>query len=124
MNIREAMLKAADHIEQQPQSYNFRSVESPACGAPGCMWGWVGHYLGVKKKRAEAYSSSVTEAVGHHWSNIANFGDRHGLDPRRCAADAAKTLRLFADAEFPAEAPKPRGIPDSVRAIFDVKEVA
>ena len=50
MNIRDAILKAADHIERNPGEFNFQSVfipSAPGCGTPGCALGWIGHFAGV-----------------------------------------------------------------------------
>ena len=41
MNIRTAMYKAADSIEQNPHLFDFGSVELPDCDTPGCALGWV-----------------------------------------------------------------------------------
>lgn len=43
MNIREAILRAADHIERYPEEFNFNlmGVPEPHCGFPGCAIGWI-----------------------------------------------------------------------------------
>lgn len=50
MNIRQAILKSADHIEQRPTEFDYDSVdipESPGCGTPACAIGWIAHFLEV-----------------------------------------------------------------------------
>ena len=47
-DIRQAILKAANHIEANPGLFDFQSLEVPGCGTPGCIVGWVGHFMGVE----------------------------------------------------------------------------
>lgn len=47
MNIYNAIMKAADHIEMKPYLYDFMHTTVPDCGTPGCMLGWIGHFAGV-----------------------------------------------------------------------------
>ena len=47
MNIYSAAMKAADHIERNPGLFSFMEVGVPECGTPGCMVGWVAHFMGV-----------------------------------------------------------------------------
>lgn len=55
MNIYQAILKAANHIERNPGAFNFSSVHIPnGCGTPGCALGWIGHFAGVTH---QVYSS-------------------------------------------------------------------
>ena len=56
MNIRTAILKAADSIEQNPDIYNWSNVQVPPCGTPGGMLGLIGAFRGMdcgKKRRAD-----------------------------------------------------------------------
>lgn len=49
ITIRDAILKAADHIEQNPKDFNFGTVTVPhTCGSPGCALGWIHHFAGIK----------------------------------------------------------------------------
>jgi hypothetical protein len=45
--VNAAMLKAADQIEQHPESYRFSSYEKPDANTQGCVLGWTGHFLGL-----------------------------------------------------------------------------
>ena len=44
---REAILKAAAHIEQYPESYDFMRVCTPGPGERACLIGWIGHFMGM-----------------------------------------------------------------------------
>lgn len=119
MNIRQAILKAADHIECKPESYNFGSCSVPAlCGSPGCMLGWIGHFAGAP----------VDSSIGHAALNFLGVSSTEFYARIRsvsidgyCAylpADhVAHALRAYADKYHPAESP---AIPESVRAIFEM----
>jgi hypothetical protein len=125
MNIRQAVLKAADHIERNPHLYEFYRNEVPECGTPGCMLGWIGHFLGVKGSvgyevcpamglgegqdgfiRNGIHELAVEESKRtNQWANYA--GD---------AKTAARLMRLWVDRHHPAESRAL--IPESVRRIF------
>lgn len=115
MNIRQAILKAADSIEQMPRSYDFWSGYVHGCGTPMCMFGWIGHHLGMEHGTT---NWRVAETIGlastgdlYRWTRDRGFD--HGY-PK----GAANGLRAFADARFPAA--KHIELPTSVRAIFDM----
>jgi hypothetical protein len=133
MNIRQAILRAADHIESTPKEFNFQSVyipDGPGCGTPGCALGWIGHFAGYDEQRAVAESgdSATVLYIGRkvlgvkcegHMLNRNEFyarmdtlagGWQHG------AVACARGLRLYADKYHPAESRAL--IPASVRAIF------
>lgn len=48
MNVYDAIMRAADHIEQNPSLFYFHSVRIPECGTPGCALGWIGHFMGLE----------------------------------------------------------------------------
>lgn len=51
MNIYDAIMKAADHIERNPSEFRFlRSAvpSAPFCGSPGCALGWIGVFSASK----------------------------------------------------------------------------
>lgn len=49
MNIHTALLKAADHIQLNPQLFDFDIASVPSdCGSPGCALGWVNFFLGIR----------------------------------------------------------------------------
>ena len=122
MNIRTAILKAADSIEQNPKLYEFDSRTVPPCGSPGCLFGWIGFHMGLK---VDTLNWTVAEAMGLTGtpSLYAFMNNVVGLDYVFNAATAAKGLRLYANKYRPTEA-KPTGIPDWCRQIFVVEEAA
>jgi hypothetical protein len=46
-DIYAAVMKAADHIERNPQLFDFMRSTTPECGTPGCVLGWVAHFMGA-----------------------------------------------------------------------------
>jgi len=91
----EAIMKAANQIEKHPETYSFSSSEGADCGTPGCMWGWVGFFLGIEK--CDSYMAKVSDVVGHGWEVPFHLGADVGLLAGLSAEDAAKCLRLYAE---------------------------
>lgn len=101
MNVREAILKAADHIEREPESFDYQSNCKPGCGTPGCFWGWIGFYGGVQRVKGESYLHRVNAFVGHNWTVMTDIANSRGQfigDPKA----APGLLREFADKYHPA----------------------
>ena len=114
MNIREAILKAADHIEHNPGRFQFNSVFVPNdCGSPGCAIGWIGRFAGAEQ-------GSMIEILHRHDKPSAvellglrsqeDFYDRMRelalVAPapwQYDAAQCAKALRIYADTYHPAQ---------------------
>lgn len=49
MNIYDAIMVAADHIERHPEEFEYGCVQVPdypGCGAPGCALGWIARFAG------------------------------------------------------------------------------
>lgn len=117
MNIRDAILATAALFESKPSVYNFQSNDAPSCDSPGCMMGWIGHFLGVPVKKYGVYLVDVADVAGFSYGCIgdvvrAEISRRmpiHGYDAHSRflhtyqvdAMAAASALRLFADARFP-----------------------
>lgn len=127
MNIRQAILKAADQIESNPHLFNFSKLTIPS-GTPGCALGWIGYYLGRENGEAIGCFSNVvgTELEALGVTSQCQFYDRmSALVPlpdtlrgwRDDASLCAKGLRLYADQYHPEQRAL---IPSSVRAIFDM----
>jgi hypothetical protein len=120
MTIYEAIMAAAEFIEQHPAQYDycfFTSVPENESGK-GCMMAWTGYFLGY----AAGTSSEIVQArlgmtrgvPGHQ------MGWRPSLPLFTYAAGGAALLRDFASRHFP----EPRtftGLPDSIRQIFEVE---
>jgi len=122
MNIREAILEAADSIEQYPELFYFGSIANPDfdCGTPGCALGWIAFHCGITKGIAIDRFSEVTTLLGFGPDNDDQFYDRMTdihCNWRNDAPDCASALRKYADKYHPKSA-----IPASVLAIFEVTE--
>lgn len=128
MNIREAILKAADVIDQRPEEFNFGNmVPDPACGSPGCALGWIAFLADearfAKPRGKSAYREWISSELfawmgvdeGEFYDRMDEFDDRWINSAKQCAA----AMRLYADKYHPAPS---LGIPESVRAIFETKQ--
>lgn len=109
MNIREAILKAADHIERNPRDFNWRSVVVPKSrGFPGCAVGWIGHFLGHEHS-ATGFRNAAIQVFNNDerqfYSDMWKISDSWTGD----AAECARALRIYADAHHPAA---PLKLPD------------
>lgn len=121
MNVREAILKAADHIESHPDQFNFGSVEVPhKCGTPGCAVGWIQHFMNKDRGQmidARCFTGRLECGIARTEDVFYGRMDSFAVGQwRHCADLCAKALSLYADKYHPSE---PRqGIPDSVARIF------
>lgn len=113
VDIRQAILNAADLIEKSPDRYDFYSNDKPGCGTPGCMLGWIGHFMGVPASRGVLpYTAAVSRALGfegasaHHEfvSQLLDVCHPLSLHPLIGKHEVSKSLRLYADKYHPAEA--------------------
>jgi hypothetical protein len=105
--IRGAMLRAADRIEQDPKVFNFCRLSVPACGTPGCAAGWIGFELGIPAGEGIA---SVMRRIGigdpHQYNNYSVFQNQMFEISQQWPNSAmvcASTLRAYADKYFPAD---------------------
>lgn len=118
MNVREAVLKAADHIERNPGEFDFGSPTAPSgagCGTPGCALGWVSTFCGLGSAGNgllgwRGYTGALP-ALG--LGSYQSFYDRMDgsqkwwerfllISWRRSAKVCAATLRAYADKYHPA----------------------
>lgn len=111
-NIRIAILKAADWIENNPHLYAFRKAEVPECGSPGCMVGWVGSFAGYRAgTNCWRVDAGCKRIIG---VNCETYSDRIAAICRENnwfgggaytndAHTAACAMRLYADRFHPAE---------------------
>lgn len=72
VSVREAILKAADWIQEHPDSYNFMATEIPHCGSKGCLIGWVGHFL-ERPAGENSWSDGCEKIMG---INLEQFNKR------------------------------------------------
>ena len=130
MNIRTAILKAADSIERHPELFDFDSTAIPDCGTPGCALGWIAFHLGEYAFNTMPHKWNTMklgkalcltdEASGINWAGL-NFYRRLSCIVSGWKDDAslcAKALRLYADKFHP----ETDHIPESVRTIFESVE--
>jgi hypothetical protein len=124
MNIRQAILSAADSIEQQPDSYKFSAIGLPDCGSPACALGWIGHHLGFSMCLGDIINRA-TKIISGKENHTEFYRQMEGICDRRffskwTTTEIADGLRLFADKYHPEK----DYIPASVRAIFDESQAA
>ena len=141
MNIRQAILRAADSIEQNPHLFEFHQTQCPddGCGMPGCALGWIGHHLILPLNNSGGYPQDFEgglSVVGHamgiedgpcdrsadgvFYDRLDEVADGHWtIDASICA----KTLRKYADVWHPAQRAE-RSLPESVLAIFEERIAA
>lgn len=110
MDIRQAILKAAEHIDRSPRDFYFLHTTVPhACGSPGCAIGWIAFFSGEKKQLhvddALPGTLGITQDEFYDRMTKCGGGPRYGVDNWKdnsvlCAA----TLRRYADKYHPAEA--------------------
>ena len=130
MEIRQAILKAADSIENDPNLFDYSSlkVPDPGCGVPGCALGWIDFHLGMEKEACMGKGDIVYKALGiKHDAGFTHLTETVGHQKwMHSAKECAKALRQYADVHHPATvaAIKHTGIPDNVRKIFQIAEAA
>jgi len=118
MNIRQAILKAADSIQQYPELFKWSSCSVGGCNTPGCALGWIDHHLGAKEGDPFGWHSGLFSAL--EIGNAGRFYDqmRQVSSLPKLWQDnnkvCAKTLRKYADKYHP----QTDHIPASVREIF------
>lgn len=124
MNIREAILRAADMIELHPKQFDFMSIYVPSCGTPGCAIGWIGCFMGIRDtNRSDGKTNVGYVCAEAGLPDSMEFYNRMDLIAprgwRRKAVLCAQGLRAYADKYHPADGCEEiRGIPDAVRNIF------
>ncbi len=108
MSIREAMLKAADQIEQHPETFDFYSSNIPGCGTPGCALGWTAAFRFGLSEGVDFFSGfdSLGRAVG--FDNGSDFYDQMNdiagsSDWTDEATLCASVMRQYADKYHPAQ---------------------
>jgi hypothetical protein len=114
MNIRQAILLAADSIEQNPKMFNYASCYRPDfdCGTPGCALGWIGLHAGIAVNADGGRQGKFVKTL----DAVADLttGDNHACtfyermsaisSGWKCdAADCAAALRKYADKYHPEE---------------------
>jgi len=115
MNVRNAILKAADHIEKNPDEFDFMAIgfPEPNCGMPACTIGWIGSFLG--KRASYGVTGFSEEVLGVFALDFYERMDQLGGNTWRSeAAACARALRQYADVHCPATQPRHSGIPANI----------
>lgn len=127
MNVRQAILKAANLIENKPGMWDFGQCVVPPCGSPGCALGWIGAFMGVGARTDVGQVSYAVLGLdaGAFYGRMSDINcalqDWFDKPSWHVSAETAATcLRLYADRYHPAHS----GLPDIVRDIFQPKRVA
>lgn len=101
MNIRDAILKAADSIERNPSVFDFYKTHIPECGSPGCAVGLVACHAGVSSH--SDVHRICDSLLGVPWytfyNRLSELSPGWQSDAHGCIA----ALRLYADKYHPAE---------------------
>ena len=151
MNVYDAIMKAADMVESNPDKFNFNATRVPDdCGSPGCALGWIGHFAGRPAKlRYEGYYgfsdvaiSTLGLAADASWATDIFYdrmdvllsaqtgkgykvgGKLHDTAWRYDASVCASALRLYAVKYHAPAKPAFTGLPDIVRDIFKQRVAA
>jgi hypothetical protein len=114
VNIRQAILKAADHIERNPRSFDFHRLTVPGgCGTPGCALGWIGYFGGVKSDcdGLQASNIDVSRFIGLNGETgvfykrlgdvLKSSGRTDWYSWSQRADYCAEALRIYADLYHP-----------------------
>lgn len=123
VTIYQALLKAADHIELNPQEFSFMEWRVPSmCGSPGCALGWVGFFAKI-----DGDANTVAVAMGLTFScadrtDMAFYHRMDRLMGSNAWMDSAKLcaagLRLYADKYHGHETMAPRNFASEMEAML------
>jgi hypothetical protein len=111
MDIRQAILKAADWIEGNPRLFKYEENFTPYnCHTPGCALGWVDYFHGATRRHECLDERGWRLFNVPYWDfrNPDSFMKRmSGLDFRwkEKAEYFARALRLYADKYHPIVTP-------------------
>lgn len=86
MNLYNAIMKAADHIERHPNDFNFMQWCVPgSCGSPGCALGWIGFFAGLSGDAGSVALAMGMDPIsaGHqsHRADMVFYGRMYALYP-------------------------------------------
>jgi len=126
----DAIMKAADQIETNPETFSFSATRIPGkdCGTPGCALGWIGHFSGGNRKLSFL---SVPPQLGldgydgdgdfyYRMKVLCRGGDSSAW--KFSASKCAETLRLYAEKYHAPEKPQVKtGVHPFVQKLLDVE---
>lgn len=99
MNLYDAIMKAADHIEQNPQLFDYHNIYVPDCGTPACALGWIGHFAGIRDLYREDGLTNVgyvEKILGRHDFYAFMVTRTDARNWIKDAAACARGMRVFA----------------------------
>jgi hypothetical protein len=116
MSIREAILKAAHHVEMNPRDWDFYAGVPSGCGTPGCAVGWVAFFLGHRADENVFSLCKKLFGVTHleWWVRVMPKDTPKRIE--LTGPELAIKMRAYADKYYP------DAIPQNVRAIFEAKQ--
>ena len=105
MDIRSAILAAADWIEKNPSSYEFQRIQKPSiCGSPGCLLGYIGLYAKSNEKESHTISKEILGIrSGEFYARMDNLLRNEPWRVPGWEDNAVRGLRLYADKYHPAK---------------------
>lgn len=116
MNIYQAIMRAADHIEARPELFDFYAGNVPECDSPACAVGWIGHFAGMPAWTDHTDSTRALFGLDH-WVWIERVFGRQWGDPGTRTADKVPgLLRAYANKYHADQKPD---IPADIRALFE-----
>jgi len=135
MNVYEVINKAADHIEQYPERFDFWTVYPPkGPEEKGCAIAWIGYFAGANSRELCSIAREVLGVSdGEFYYRMHDVSPHRSWNWRYDTALCAAALRQYAEVYHHAEKPKvvpplaeptPRrtGIPAAIKAFFTTKE--
>lgn len=112
IDVRTAILEAADYIEANPNYFDFMSVWTPkehTCGSPGCAIGWINHFANNRIGKTIGCSEEVNAVLGVTPDKFYKRMDgflMFSSDWRYNAKYCARRLRRYANKFHPAKPSK------------------
>jgi len=103
--MRDAILRAAYHIEHNPEQFDFHGIDRPNnCDTPGCALGWIGFFANIDPSGVQCIVKATATALGtssaHFYDVMDTCAETSGwIDSAQLCA---KGLRAYADKYFPA----------------------
>ncbi|HEU4601787.1 MAG TPA: hypothetical protein VFS24_07455 [Steroidobacteraceae bacterium] len=101
MNTYDVIMRAAAHIEQNPQLFDYHKIYVPSCGTPGCALGWIGFFARAKDPlRTDGFTNvgyTAKSVLGCEASEFYLFMQDAVPGWTKSAALCAKGMRLYAE---------------------------
>ncbi len=135
MNVREAILRAADHVERHPRRATYSDPRIPRGeDGTGCFIGWINYFqlqqMSALRRWWNGLGTNLVKpsllgcwSEGGVFARVSDLADSGNWEDRFWTIHPEwwpKLMRAYADEFYPAPAKRVQhvGIPDSVRAIF------